>query len=165
MLTAAYSVEWASDGGVSYRIARSTGSVTEGGFLGIQQNLDLTGVTGFLFDAQDTGIDTDPIQFLIDGVLVGQWSNNGWPNGEGTGWGNTAQTYNISIPLAEAYTGVHSLTIRYWIQSTHFPADPKIYWIDNIRTTVDGAEIPEPATWTLLALGVPVLLLARKLSG
>jgi hypothetical protein len=162
MLNAAYSVEWSSEGAVSFRIERYTGAVTGGDYIGVQQSLNLTGVTGFLFDAQDRGIDTDPIQFLIDGVLVGQFSNNGWPNGQGSGWGNTAQTYDIWIPLADAYNGVHTLTVRYLIQTTHYPADPKIYWIDNIRSVGGEAEMPEPATCLLFALGVPALWLARR---
>ncbi len=162
MLTAGFSTQWSSDGSRSYRIERLTGAVTAGSYMGIQQNLDLTGVGAFFFDAQDQGIDTDPLQFLIDGIVVGQWSNNGWPGGQGSGWGHTAQTYNISIPLAATYTGVHTLTIRYWIQASHFPADPKIYWIDNLHT--DAAGVPEPATAALLVPAATGFLVLRKIS-
>jgi hypothetical protein len=116
MLSGAYSVECSSPAsGVSFQIRRETGSVSEGSHLGIQRSLYLTGVTGFILDSQDKGIDTDPIQFLIDRTVVGQWSNNGCsPEDDPTcAWGSTTQTYNISILLADSYTGVHTLTIRY----------------------------------------------------
>ncbi len=167
-LTGQFTTEWASLGEWSYRFVRPIGYVEIGSYASVSQSMDLTGVTGFLFDAQDQGVDLhETIQFLIDGVVVGQWGNNGHPGGVGgtsAAWGQTTQTYDISIPLGSAYPGVHLLTIRHYVPGTYWPGDPKIYWIDNVRTvTADtGAAIPEPGSWTLLALGMGGLLAARR---
>ena len=133
--SAGYTTAWASNGSQSYEFTRSTGATSAGSWVGISQTVNLSGVLGLLFDCQDTGIDEEPLQFLIDGVVVGQWANDGWPIGtlDPTGWGHTATTYNIEIPFAAAFTGSHTLTIREYTPGNYFPADPKIYDIDNLR--------------------------------
>ncbi len=158
--SAYYGTDWASEGSGNFTFHRGTGSVTAGNYIQISQvGIDLTGATKFIFDCQDTGIDWVPLQFIIDDTnLVGEWQNNGWPGGVGSGWGNTATTLGIEIPLGSAYPGLHSLTIRMWNPASHFPADPKVYRIDNLRTDV----VPEPSSLCALAMGLPALLLRRR---
>jgi hypothetical protein len=143
-----FSNEWSSEGSMSFRFYRGTGDVYAGTWFQIAQSgVDLTGVTSLMFDCRDTGIDIVPLQFIVDGVTqVGSWSNNGWPGGQGTGWGNTATTYDIEIPLSSTFSGAHELAIRLYQPLTHNPADPKIYRIDNLRL------VPEPSPILALML-------------
>jgi hypothetical protein len=166
-LSGGYTQTWASDGSWSFYFYRAAGATTAGSYLSISRNLDLTGVTGFVFDVQDQGIDVlEPLQFFVDGVLMFQWSNNGWPGGAGSGWGNTAQTYNVQFNLSTSYSGVHTFTIRNYATATYSPADPKTYWIDNLRTLEDGTggggEIPEPSTAVLLTAGLTAAAAMRR---
>ena len=126
---------------------------------GISQIVNLTSVSGLLFDCRDTGIDgaQESLQFLVDGSVVGQWANDGWPIGtvvdptNSSNWGHTATTYNIEIPFNTAFTGNHTLTIREYTASSYDPSDPKIYDIDNLReltgTTTTVAVTPNPSVY------------------
>jgi hypothetical protein len=159
--SASYTTAWASDHSRSFLFQRGTGAVTAGYYAQIsQENVNLTGVTKLLFDCQDTGIDTVPLRFIVDdSQVVGVWQNNGWPGGAGSGWGHTAETFNIEIPLATAFSGLHKLTIQMINPISHYPADPKVYRIDNLRTTPEPAVLPMLA---LLAAAGFLLLRARK---
>ncbi len=158
--SAYYSTDWASEGIGNFTFRRGTGSVTAGNYIQISQaGIDLTGATKLIFDCRDTGIDVVPLQFIIDDTnLVGEWQNNGWPGGLGSGWGNTATTLGIEIPLRSDFAGLHQLTIRMWNPVSHFPADPKVYRIDNLRTDV----VPEPSSLLALTMGLPALFLRRR---
>ncbi len=158
-LDAYYSAEWASDGSDCLVFRRLAGSTTYGNYSRITQTgVDLTGVTGLRFDCQDTGIDdtTVPLQFLVDGVVVGSWYNNGWPNGQGSGWGHTAETYDIEILFADSYSGAHDLSIQLYQAIGHFPADDKYYRIDSLQL------IPEPGIPATLALAALAISLIRR---
>ena len=99
----------------------------------------------------------ESLQFLVDGSVVGQWANDGWPIGtvvdptNSSNWGHTATTYNIEIPFNTAFTGNHTLTIREYTASSYDPSDPKIYDIDNLReltgTTTTVAVTPNPSVY------------------
>ncbi len=152
-----YTQDWSSEGATSFVFSRPAGYIVEGSYFSISRSFDFTGISGFVFDVQDQGIDVEPLQFLIDGAIVFQWSNNGWPGGQGSGWGNTAQTYDVQFLLSTSYSGVHELTIRHLALGTYWPGDPKKYWVDNIRSLGGqngGGEIPEPSTGALLAIGI-----------
>ncbi len=154
-----YTTAWASDGSQSYEFTRSAGSTSAGSWVGISQIVNLTSVSGLLFDCRDTGIDgaQESLQFLVDGSVVGQWANDGWPIGtvvdptNSSNWGHTATTYNIEIPFNTAFTGNHTLTIREYTASSYDPSDPKIYDIDNLReltgTTTTVAVTPNPSVY------------------
>ena len=137
-LSSGYSSEWVSDGSRSYRFYRSTGSMSPGWIQISHQNVNLEGATGLLFDCRATGIDGLRIEIWINGSLMGSWSNNGWPNNSGTGWGHTSETYNIPINFDRPYSGEHTFAIRVTDGGPYNPADPKIYLIDNIQFV--GAE-------------------------
>ncbi|MBP6965422.1 MAG: PEP-CTERM sorting domain-containing protein [Armatimonadetes bacterium] len=158
--SAYYTTSWASEGLRSFVLHRGTGTVTAGAYAQISQTgVNLTGATKLIFDCQDTGIDVVPLRFIVDDVnIVGTWQNNGWPGGQGSDWGHTAVTTGIEIPLGAAYPGLHKLTIQMWNPASHWPADPKIYCIDNLRTDV----VPEPSSLCALAMGLPALLVRRR---
>lgn len=158
-MDASYVTSWSSDGLRSFQFYRGTGSVTAGNYASISQTgVDLTGVTGFLFDCRDTGIDTVPLQFLVDGNLVGTYSNNGWPGGSGSGWGHTADTYDIPINFGSSYTGAHTVTIQMYQDISHYPGDAKYYLVDNLRIV----GVPEPSQGILMALGFSLLSACRR---
>lgn len=158
--SAYYTTSWASEGTRSFVLHRGTGTVTAGAYAQISQTgVNLTGATKIIFDCQDTGIDVVPLRFILDDTnIVGTWYNNGWPGGQGSGWGHTAVTTGIEIPLGGIYNGAHKLTIQMWNPSSHYPADPKIYRIDNLRTDV----VPEPSSLLALTMALPALLLRRR---
>lgn len=136
---AGYNTSWASDLTRSFEFSRGTGTVIAGNYAEVSQvGIDLTNVTKLIFDCQDKGIDVVPLKFIVDDTtVIGQWSNNGWPGGNGTGWGNTAQTLGIEIPITSPFTGLHKLSIRMENDVSHFPADPKRYRIDNLQAVPD----------------------------
>jgi hypothetical protein len=162
-LSGAFTTEWWSEGSQSFKFTRAAGGTSAATWVQIAQTgVNLNGVTKFIFDCQDTGIDTDPtlyLQFLVDGSEVGRWSNNGHPGGQAGSWGSTATTTDIEIPLGTTFTGAHELAIRLYQNIGHSPADPKIYRVDNLRA-IGG--VPEPATLSLLALGGLALLRRRR---
>ncbi len=141
--SAGYTSSWASDLTRSFEFRRGTGTVTAGNFAEISQvGIDLTNVTKLIFDCQDTGIDVVPLKFIVDDTtVIGQWQNNGWPGGNGTGWGNTAQTLGIEIPISSPFSGLHKLSIRMENDISHFPADPKRYRIDNLQAVPESSSM------------------------
>jgi hypothetical protein len=141
--SANYTASWSSDGSRSFGFQRSTGLISGGSWIAISQSgVDFTGVESIRFDSRDTGIDVPPLQFLIDGILVGEWSNNGWPGGVGSGRGNTAETVDIEIPVPpQVFTGGHTLTIRVIEGVTYGPGDPKVYLIDHIELVGQEVDI------------------------
>jgi hypothetical protein len=162
-LSGGYTSEWSSDGGQSFKFVRAAAGTIAGTWVQIAQSgVNLTGVTEFIFDCQDTGIDTDPtlyLQFLVDGSEVGRWSNNGHPGGQGGTWGSTATTADIEIPLSAKFTGAHELAIRLYQNIGHSPADPKVYRIDNLRV-IGG--VPEPSSLAIALLALGGLALVRR---
>lgn len=154
-----HSTGWASDGIRSFVFHRRSGTATAGSYAQIsQESVDFTGVTKIVFDARDTGIDVVPLRFVLDDThIIGTWANNGWPGGVGSGWGNTATTLNIEIPLETEYAGLHKFSVQMWNPASHYPADPKLYYIDNLTL------VPEPSALTVLTGGVGALpLLWRR---
>jgi hypothetical protein len=141
--SANYYSGWASDGTRSFQFQRSVGHTSGGSWIAISQSgVDLTGVESIRFDIRDTGIDTPPLQLIVDGLIVGQFANNGWPNGEGSDWGHTAETRGFQIPLsAQAFTGEHTLTLKMIEPVTYDPADPKYYLVDNIQLVGEQVDI------------------------
>lgn len=168
---------WSSDGSRSYQLGRGTGTVSSGRWVQIQmKNVDFTGVTKIIFDAQDRGIDAHRLEFWVGNDNQGYYRNNGGdPQMTGSAWGRTATHYDIEIPLIQAYAGVHDFTITFndhanisavtpttqWTSSggTYWPADGKYYRIDNIRFEVDqSAVVPAPLA---LMMGLPLLLMMK----
>jgi len=98
---------------------RGTGTVTAGAYAQISQTgVNLTGATKIIFDCQDTGIDLVPLRFIVDDNIIGAWYNNGWPGGQGSGWGHTAVTTGIEIPLGASTRALTIRAIRRSIAST-----------------------------------------------
>jgi Tol biopolymer transport system component len=134
--TAGYSTEWSSDGARCLRFRRGTGTSGVGWTQAARAGVDLTGVTRVVFDCQDTGIDSLYVQFLVDDVIVAQWTNGGWPLGGGGAWGHTTQSLDIDLPFSQTFSGPHTFAIRMAYlenRQQYWPADPKIYRIDNVR--------------------------------
>ena len=138
-----YENTWASQGSQSYEFTRSAGFTSAGDYAEISQvGVDLTGVSGIQFDCRDTGIDMEPLQIMVDGQVMGQFTNDGWPVGQSVdlgnsaNWGHTAITDGVQIPFTMAFSGSHTLTIRMFENSNFDPLDPKIFMIDNLRTFV-----------------------------
>jgi hypothetical protein len=135
-----YVSNWASEGSRSYQFTRAAGGASAGNSVQISQIVNLTGIQGLLFDCQDTGIDAEILQFLVDGNVVGQFTNDGWPigtivdKGNPSNWGHTATTTGISISFPFPFTGAHTLTLRMYEPSNYGPLDAKIFRIDNLRT-------------------------------
>ena len=138
--------------------------------MGISQTLNLTGVSGLVLDCRDTGIDgsnnAETLQFLVNGTVVGQWANDGWPIGttvnaaNSANWGHTATTDNIEIPFNTTFTGDHTLMIREYTAYSYDPLDPKVYMIDNIR---EMPAVPEPGSVALLLMaGLGLLAFAWR---
>ena len=145
-----YSTAWASSGSRSYLLYRGTGYNGGGGWWGqIQQSgVDLTGVGTILFDVHAIGVDMNYLRWYVDSSLVGQYYVNS------PSWGGVVDRFKIPVDVS-AYTGAHSLTIRMCSDGDTGPADPKYYFLDNIRA------IPEPATLSLIALGSIALFWRR----
>lgn len=156
LMSGFYSNVWSSDGSWNYTLLRGTGGTSSSYYAQITQtDVDFTGVTGIIFDCQDTGIDIVKLQFFIGDTKIGEYTNNGHTDG-GTSWGSTATVYNIEFDITQAFVGKYDFSIRLQEIGNYGPADPKYYRVDNIRF------VPEPATIAILGLGVLSLVRRRK---
>ena len=148
-----YSSTWASDGTASYLLARGTGSNSGGGWWGqIQQpGINLSGITTLIFDVHAVGIDANALRIYIDSNLVSDFYV------AASSFGGIVDLFNKSIDIS-GYSGLHALTIRITSDGDTSPADPKLYYIDNLRTL----PVPEPAVYSMLLLGFVGLMARRR---
>ncbi len=132
------SSDWFTDGGYGLKIF-SNQSQDWGDWIGVQQTLDFTNISSITFDARlavaaGNGANLD---FMIDNRVDIGWSTS---------------TVGTSINVYRdytTYTGVHDLTLRF-VWGSPINTGPATGFFDNIRVTY----VPEPATMTLLGIGL-----------